>query len=111
MSRTYRKIRKIKRNDDGFSQIEITTGDDSKASYWNEGWGRNKKMKPYTKNPGSDLKCTTPHGFEYQRKRSYDYKENMRNVNRSKKKGVRQRWKKELRQELENLNNETKTNL
>jgi len=107
MSRTYRKIRKIKRNDDGFSQIEITTGDDSQASYWNGGWCRNKKMKPYTKNPGSDFKEKVPHSFDYIRKKSFDFKEEIRNANRSKKKGVRQSWKKELRQELENLNNET----
>lgn len=103
--RTLRKIVRSKRNelgeDVGWELVEV---DDTQAKCQSAGFVRNKKMKPYAK--FGTYKYQTGHGFDGHRNTAPEYKEEIRNANRSFKKSVRQEWKKELRKELEEIQNE-----
>ena len=65
---------------------------------------RKRKMSPFAKK-GTQYKFETEYFFNSEfRRTGYEHKEEIRNANRSLKKGRRQELKKDLKNEIENLN-------
>lgn len=106
-NRTWRRIRRTNRSNGYHGNVEIVTGDDRQLRYEGLDCFKKRKMPPYTKKGyhwNKAVRGESRVGTGVYPNTSQRSKEIRNNANRAMKKSVRQQYKKELRIELENLN-------
>lgn len=100
-NKTWRKIRRTDRSNGYHGNVEVVIGDDRQLRYEGMEFFKKRKMPPYHKRKCYKAKEVRMNFFPNTSQRS---KEIRNNANRSMKKSIRQQYKKELRIEIENLN-------